>query len=260
MGIIEEKGGQGLVTGGGIHSVQDVKKINLPDPDNEGLYQPVKDFINAYRDMEKALYCVTNLGSDPVVLGMGFENFAISIYTQPYLVLEMLDLYCNWQAKVVKNLCELDLDFLWTTDDIAFKTSTYISPDDIRKFLMPHYKKVADNFSKPWIYHSDGMLYDVLDDLVTLGMNGIHPIEPLAMDIKLLKEKYGGHIVFCGNIDVDKLSTGTPEEIDALVKNAIEDAAHDGGYICGSSNSITQYCNPANVEAMSKAILKYGKY
>lgn len=61
--------------------------------------------------------------------------------------------------------------------------------------LMPQYKKVADNFSIPWIYHSDGMLYDVLDDLVTLGMNAIHPVEPLAMVIKLLKEKYGSHIV-----------------------------------------------------------------
>lgn len=260
MGIIEEKGGQGLVTAGGIQSTDDIKKIKLPDPDDKRIYQPVIDFTKNYRDMGKAIYCVTNLGSDPVILGMGFENFCMSVYTQPELIEEMMELYSNWQAKVITNLCGLDIDFIWTTDDIAYKTSTYISPDDIRQFLMPHYRKVAKNFTKPWIYHSDGMLYDIMEDLLSLGMNGIHPVEPEAMDIKILKEKYGKQVAFCGHIDVDKLSTGNPEDIDRLVKNAILNAAQDGGYICGSSNSITQYCEPANVEAMSKAILKYGKY
>lgn len=260
MGVIEEKGGQRLVTAGGIQSMDDIKKIKLPDPDDESIYQPVVDFINSYRDMDKALYCVTNLGSDPVILGMSFENFCMSVYTQPGLIEEMMELYSNWQAKVITNLCELDMDFLWTTDDIAYKTSTYISPEDIRQFLMPHYRKVAENFTKPWIYHSDGMLYEIMEDLLSLGMNGIHPIEPEAMDIKFLKERYGKQVAFCGHIDVDKLSTGNPEEIDSLVKNAIQNAAQGGGYICGSSNSITQYCDPANIEAMSKAIHKYGKY
>jgi len=260
LGIIEEKGGQNLVTSGGIQSIDDIRNITLPDPDDESLYQPVVDFIKNYRDMDKALYCVTNLGSDPVILGMGFENFCMSVYTQPDLIEEMMELYSNWQAKVIRNLCRLDVDFLWTTDDIAYKTASYIAPEDIRQYLMPHYREVAANFTKPWIHHSDGMLYDVLDDLLSLGMNGLHPVEPQAMDIKILKEKYGKQVAFCGHIDVDKLSTGKPEEIEELVKNAMQNAAQGGGYICGSSNSITQYCDPANVEAMGKAIYKYGKY
>ena len=260
QGIIEEKGGQNLVTAGGIQSIEDIRNIKLPDPDDERIYQSVVDFSKNYRDMNKALYCVTNLGSDPVILGMGFENFCMSVYTQPELIEEKMELYSNWQSKVIKNLCSLDIDFIWTTDDIAYKTSTYISPDDIRQFLIPHYRKVAKNFTKPWIYHSDGMLYDIMEDLLSLGMNGIHPVEPEAMDIKILKEKYGKRVTFCGHIDVDKLSTGNPEEIDVLVKNAIQTAAQGGGYICGSSNSITQYCDPANVEAMSKAIKRYGGY
>jgi len=259
-GIVKQKGGHGLVVGGAIHSVEDAKKIRLPDPDDERLYKPVRDFIKEYRDMGKALYSIMNLCSDPVILGMGFENFSVAIYTQPDLVHELFELYGNWSAKVARNLSELDLDFLWSSDDIAFKTSTYVSPEEIRKWFMPHYKKVTDNISKPWIYHSDGMLYDVLDDLLSLGMSGLHPVEPGSMDLRVLKEKYGHRITLIGHIDVDKLSTGTPEEIDALVKQAIEDAAYGGGYICGSANSIPNYADPANVEAMSKAILKYGKY
>ena len=153
-----------MVTAGGIQSLDDIRNIKLPDPDDERIYQPVIDFIKNYRDTDKALYCVTNLCSDPVILGMGFENFCLSVYIQPGLIEEMMQLYSNWQAKAIKNLCELDVDFLWTTDDIAYKTATYISPEDIRQFLMPHYRKVAANFTKPWIYHSDGMLYDIMED------------------------------------------------------------------------------------------------
>lgn len=259
-GIVKQKGGHGLLVGGTIHSVEDAKKIRLPDPDDERLYKPVSDFIKEYRDMGKALYSIMNLCSDPVIFGIGFENFCVALYTQPDLVHELFELYANWSAKAARNLSELDLDFLWSSDDIAFKTATYVSPEEIRQWFIPYYKKVTENISKPWIYHSDGMLYDVLDDLLSLGMNALHPVEPGAMDIKVLKEKYGNRIALCGHIDVDKLSTGTPEEIDVLVKQAIEDAAYEGGYICGSANSIPKYADPANVEAMSKAIMKYGEY
>jgi len=101
LGIIENKGGQGLITGGKLKSAEDIKTIQLPDPDDEQIYEPVKNFIKDYREMEKALYCVINLGSDPVILGMGFENFAMSIYTERDLVIELMELYANWYAKVL---------------------------------------------------------------------------------------------------------------------------------------------------------------
>ena len=43
----------------------------------------------------------------------------------------------------------------------------------------------------PWVFHSDGNLMPIMDDLLTLGMNGLHPIQPGVMDLAVLKEKYG---------------------------------------------------------------------
>jgi len=99
----------------------------------------------------------------------------------------------------------------------------------------------------------------ILDDLLALGMNALHPIEPGAMDLALLKQRYGQNLCLCGHIDVDTLCRGTPEEVQALVRNAIAVAAPGGGYIAGSSNSIPYYANPANVKAMCEAIRKYGR-
>ena len=125
---------------------------------------------------------------------------------------------------------------------------------------MSHYRRVAEQITKPWIFHSDGNLVSILDDLLELGMSGLHPIEPDAMDLGELKRRYGDRVCLCGHISVDVLSRGTLQEVDALVKEAIRIAAPGGGYIAGSSNSIAYYCQPENVRAIQQAIQKYGRY
>jgi uroporphyrinogen decarboxylase len=258
LGLSEEIGGRQIFRGGSISSLEDVESIRFPDPYDIELYAPLYRFLEQYGNSEKAIYCVSNLGSDPVILGLGFENFAMSIYTQPEMVVEMLRRYSEWQAEVFKVLSKMDFDFLWTTDDIAFKTSTYISPGEINEFLMPGYRKVAKQITKPWIYHSDGDLNNILDDLLTLGMNGIHPVEPGPMILNDLIQKYGNDTCFVGHIDINVLSEGTPQEARYLVKNAIESVHGRPGYICGSSNSITDYCKVENVIAMGNAIKEFG--
>ncbi len=81
------------------------------------------------------------------------------------------------------------------------------------------------------------------------------------MDIKTVKEKYGIRVCLWGNIDlVYTLTRGTPEEVEAEVKQRIKEVGQGGGYILGSANSITDYCKVENVIAMAKAVKKYGKY
>ncbi len=84
------------------------------------------------------------------------------------------------------------------------------------EFLYPFQKTVADAISKPWALHSDGNLFPILDGLLKLGMNAIHPIQPSAMDIGKMKAQYGSRVCLIGNIDLDyTLTLGTPEEVDA---------------------------------------------
>jgi uroporphyrinogen-III decarboxylase len=120
---------------------------------------------------------------------------------------------------------------------------------------------VADAIGKPWVYHSDGNLFPVLDGLLRLGMDAIHPIQPSAMDIGTMKARYGSRVCIVGNIDLDyTLTLGPPEGVDREVKERIAAAGAGGGYIISSGNSLTDYCKTENVWAMSEAVHKYGKY
>ena len=81
------------------------------------------------------------------------------------------------------------------------------------------------------------------------------------MDIIEIKKKYGDKFCIFGNIDLDyTLTRGTPDEVDALVKERIRALAPGGGYAVSSSNSIPEYVKPENYKAMIEAVKKYGKY
>ena len=53
---------------------------------------------------------------------------------------------------------------------------------------------------------------------------------------------------------------GTPQEVDAEVKERIRVLAPGGGYCVGSSNSVTAYVPFENFMAMREAAFKYGRY
>jgi hypothetical protein len=252
--------GQTYVTGGRIKQRADLAIVDLPDPDDEGSYEPARQFLARYRPSNRAIGCFINLGSDPVVLSMGWDNFSYALYDDPELVEELLDIYTGWYARAVRHICRLGFDFVWAGDDIAFKTGPMISPQVFRRLFLPYWRRVADAISLPWIFHSDGNFLPLLDDLLALGMNALNPIEPDAIDIRALRRRVGAGVTLVGNIDINLLSMGTPEEVAERTRQTIADVAGEGAFILSSSNSIPGYCQVANVRAMVEACRRYGHY
>ncbi len=232
----------------------------LPDPDHPARYEQVAKWIEEYKE-DFAVFCRIRLGSASLLESMGIEVWAYSIYDDPDLVKEVHRRFSEWSARVVEHLNQLDIDFLWVNDDHADTKSPWMNLDMYYEFFHPYQKIVADTIKKPWIFHSDGNLFPILEGLLTLGMDAIHPIQPSAMDISRMKREYGEKVCIVGNIDLDyTLTLGTPDEVEQEVKERIAQAGKGGGYIISSANSITNYCKVENILAMSKAIRKYGTY
>lgn len=253
-------GGRNCFTGGKIKTRKDLRKIQLPDPDDPSLFLPAEKFVEEHHRADFALFALVNLGSDPVILSMGMENFSIALYDDPTLVEELFELYADWMARAMKHICSMGFDFVWAGDDIAFKSGPMFSPGVFKKLILPHYRRVAENISLPWVFHSDGNLMPIIDDLLSLGMNGLHPIEPGAMDLKEMKRRYGRKVCLVGNISLNLLSRGTPQEVEKAVQEAISTAAPGGGYILSSGNSLASYCKLENALGMVNAVKKYGHY
>jgi uroporphyrinogen decarboxylase len=196
---------------------------------------------------------------------MGFTAFCVALTENPRLVKQLFDKFGSLEYAVAQRLVDYEsVGAIWVAEDIAYAEGLMISPRYLREYLFPWYRKIGDLCRAkglPYIHHSDGRLYEVIDDLIACGARALHPIEPKAMDIVLLKRRYGRRLCLCGNIDLGyTLTLGSPQEVEAEVRERIRDLAPGGGYCLGSSNSIPEYVPVANYSATREAALKYGHY
>ena len=112
------------------------------------------------------------------------------------------------------------------------------------------------------IYHSDGNLNRVLEDLVATEIDGLNPIDVQAgMDLRELKERYGKRLVLVGGIDAsDLLAHSSPDLVRAATREALAIAAPGAGYILGSTTELNNAIHPENIVAMWETAREYGRY
>lgn len=248
------------IVDGMIKSRDDLAQIKLIDPNDPSLLDGVKRLIDGNK-AERLVFAATNMGLDPVLLGMGMDGFSYACYDDMELIKELLDMYVDWTVRAVENIQKLGVDAIWFTDDIAFNTSMMFDPSFFREVAAPRLKRVSDVCKVPIIFHSDGYILPVMDDLIKLGVSGFHPMDPCALDIHEVKKQYNGRVCLLGNIDLRHTLIDAPvEEVREEVRDRIQTIGLGGGYIICSANSITNYCSPDNVIAMRDAIEEFGWY
>ena len=250
--------GRRFVGAGMIKSADDLAMIKLPDPHNDSLYDEAAEFVAAKEDY--AACWVTRIGFFQVVLGLGIEGFSLALYDQPDLIRRMLDMYFDWMEVAVEKMSKIGFDLFWSTDDFAHKTGLMFAPPVFHDLLAPYYHRIADKLTIPWVLHSDGDITAVMDFFLDMGVNGFHPIEKGAMDIVRVKQNYGDRACLLGNLDLNILGAGTPEDVEAEVEYLIKAAGEGGGYIVTSGNSLASYLKPECVLAIGPAVAKHGRY
>ncbi|MCX6562218.1 MAG: methyltransferase [Candidatus Aminicenantes bacterium] len=150
-------------------------------------------------------------------------------------------------------------------DDLGTQLALEISPRLYREVFKPRQKLIFETVKKrsgpPIFLHSCGAIADILPDLIEVGVEIINPVQTSArgMDPARLKREFGKDIVFWGGgCDTQQvLPLGTPDEIDAHVKDRIETFAPGGGFVFTQVHNIMPNVPPRNIVAMYDAVKKY---
>ena len=197
---------------------------------------------------------------------MDIETLSTTLYDDPDLVREMTDAYVTWALRVCEMAASLaGVDAFSISDDWGSTQSLLMSPSHLREFFIPPFRQIVQGIrklGKPVIMHNDGKIWEVLDDLVDTGINGIHPVERAAgMDLAKVKQRYARRICPIGNVDNKYvMSTGTPAEIEDEVRQCLAAAKQGGGYILSTDHSIHDGMPYENIMAYIEACRKYGGY
>lgn len=205
------------------------------------------------------------VGLDTAYHRAGFETFTYAYAEAPDLVSEWLETL-NWaEIERVKETADPELSpVALVYADIADKNSVFFSPRFLRKEFIPRVEKLVAAWHERGIkviYHSDGSLWHILDDLAATGIDGLNPLEPLS-------DMYAGKVrkahpewILMGGIDASNLlAFGTPEDVRAAVRKTIDDAGREGRLWLGSSTEIHPGVKLENALAMWDEIERYGYY
>ena len=200
----------------------------------------------------------SGVGLTEIYHQLGWEHFTTLMFDFPDLLEEWLESRHQAELRRVDCIARPDrIPIALTYDDIAYKNTTLVSPRWLRAHWLPRLARLVSAWHARGVlclYHSDGNLWPVMDDLVSAGIDGLNPLEVLAgMTVKAVRERYPS-LFLTGGIDVSQLlPLGTPDEVRAACRAAIADA-QGRGYLMGSSTELHWDVKLENAIAMFESV------
>lgn len=193
------------------------------------------------------------------VIGLvGFDNLCFMLADDPELTAEIFNAVGERIVAYYRVLVQHEaVGAIIGNDDWGFKTQPMISPDDMRRYVIPwhkHITRLAHDAGKPAIMHCCGNLSVIMDDIINdIRYDGKHSYEDTIQPVEEAYETYGRRIAILGGLDVDFVIRSTPEAVYRRAMSMLERAEERGGYALGTGNSVPQYVPDEHYFAMISA-------
>ncbi len=265
-GIIWQIGGAGISyrIDGPIKTEADLDNYTPPEPNTDYRLQSLQEAVKRFKG-ERAIVFLSHDAFEFSHYLRGMDNLLMDYVLRPDFVHRLARIVMDYKKQVMQRAVEVGADVLLTGDDYAHREAPIMSPVHFREFVLPCLQEavdVAHTNGVPFVKHTDGNLWPILDMIVDTGIDCLDPLEPIAaMDIGQVKQRYGDRIALAGNVDCGELlSRGIPEHVVEAVKETIAKGSVGGGHILASSNSIHPAVRPENYKAMVQAARQFGQY
>lgn len=167
---------------------------------------------------------------------LGIENCWRNLAESPNLMMAFFDRYADWLCGLVDNVADAGADMITLSDDWGSNGTMLFSPRMWRRLIRPYAERVVKHAKQRGLYvmlHSDGYIVQILDDIVEMGFDLVHPMqESSGMDPVMIKQQYGDKFIIYGSLDVvDGLYMFDGEALDEYITKRFEIYAAGGGFI-----------------------------
>jgi len=193
---------------------------------------------------------------------VGLETLSYLLYDNPKLVEAIFERIGEIMVDSYKLTRDLDrLVGYFQGDDMGHRTGTLISPDLLRKYILPYHKKAAELAHQRdlvYILHSCGNVDSIMEDLIeNVKIDAKHSFEDTITPVSDFKKKFGKRISVVGGVDMNKLASFKGEKLRRYIRGIIEECAPSGGYLLGSGNTVANYIPVENYFLMMEEGLKW---
>ncbi len=201
------------------------------------------------------------VGLDLIYNLAGWELFSYLLADDPGVIAETFEVVNLHEVARVHRVADRRISPLVVVYcDIASASDVILSPEYLRAEFFPRLKRLVEAWHEHGvkvIYHSEGNLKKVLNDLVACGIDGINPLEPENLSLEYVRAAHPKLVLWGGIDDKGLLPFGSEAQVEGAVRRAVE-TCREGGLILGASGQIHPAVKPENAVALFRAAKKYG--
>jgi uroporphyrinogen decarboxylase len=230
-------------------SINDIRKYPFPETQDSIRTKGLKERVKYIH--EKNCAAVLNMPSGFVHASQylrGFEDWFADIAGDRKLIEFLFDAVLDVNLSICRVILQEvgnEVDVLLASDDLGFQDELMISPRAYRELIKPRHRKyfqlMHEMSPAKVLFHTCGSVADIIEDLIEIGVDAIHPVQVSAagMEPRKLKDKYGDRLAFWGGVDTQHvLPRGNIDEVKAEVERRIEELGDNGGYILCAVHNI----------------------
>lgn len=237
-----EDGITGTVTKHPLASWDDFDAYVPPDPETQTGLGPC-NWSEIATGMEQARtegrLCAGGLHHGHTFLRLcdlrGYENLLFDMADNAPQLPRLIQMVEDFNQSIVNRYIQLGVEWMSYPEDLGMQVGPMLSPNQFRQYIKPGYERLMAPARAAGCVvhmHSDGDIRSLVDDLIDGGVNLLN-LQDLVNGIDWIADKFAGRV--CLELDIDRQQItpyGTPDEIDALVREEVEKlGAKAGGLI-----------------------------
>jgi hypothetical protein len=230
-----DKTGGGEVLKGVLTSWDELASYRLPDIDDEARFKDAPLSVVPYKNR----FILGSLPGNTFSLMRKMrkmELFLEDLILETDNVLKLQDMVLEKLLNIVEIYGHMKcVDGIFFCEDWGTQDRLLISPKMWREIFKPAFIKLCDTAHKYGMkvfMHSCGYIYEILDDLMEVGIDALQLDQPTLMGIEKLADKIAGKVTLHSPVDIQRiLPTGNKELIEKSACDMVRLFHRNGGLI-----------------------------
>jgi len=244
-----------------VDSIAQLEALPWPDLEEAAHYADLRPRIEAIHARDRvsvAIMDCTIFEHSWYLRGM--DDLFADIMEEEDVGFWLLDFFTRRSTVAVRQLSAAGVDVIRLGDDIGMQQGMLMSPDLWRRVFKPRLAEViiAAKAAGPAkiLYHSDGNILPVIEDLIEIGVDILNPIQPECMSVHDVLTHYKDRLAFWGMIGTQTtLPFGKPQNVVDAVRNIYQLAAEGARCVIGPTHVIEPDVPWPNLEALVSSTL-----
>lgn len=221
--------------------------VPLGDPNDRAAYEGLVQGIRHHKEQRGRFVYVQTPGIfEPLNGVFGIENHLAYLLLHERELAEVYRRQAEWNQAFASNCIDLGVDMVHVSDDWGGQYGLLFSPDVWRRLIFPHHLPTCQLVKRRGTFlslHSDGNVAAVIDGVLELGYDVVHPWQESAgMSLTEFRERYRQRFSVMGGLDVQTtIGFGKLDFLAAEIRRVL-DLFRDGGLLFCTSHFVQDHC------------------